>query len=97
MEACCNVDPIAVDVITINDDVADIDADPVGDLTIFGNAGISLHHSALNIDGEKHGIDDTAELHQCAITHKLDDPAPVFGGLRPDQFFAVGFELRKSA
>ena len=90
-----DVDAVAVDVVVLDDDFAVIDPNPVDDLTFVWNVGIALSHGFLDIDSKVDSVDDTTELHECAVTHELDHPAMMLSELRLDQFFAMDLKLRK--
>ena len=68
-----DVDAITVDVVALDDDVAEIDADPQG----HDRAGFGLGRRLLDGDGAGHGIDHAAELDEGPVAHQLDDPAIV--------------------
>jgi hypothetical protein len=53
-----DVDAVAVDVVTIRDHVAQIDADPEDDAFVFGSRSVAVDHCPLNLDGTAHRIDD---------------------------------------
>ncbi len=89
------VHAVAGDVLTIDDDFTEIDADPIPDLAHFWNACIARRHRLLNRDGDVDGADHAGELHQRAIDHQFDDAAVIFGGLGFNRFFAKRLELRK--
>lgn len=76
-----DVDPIAIDVITFDDDVTDVDTDTEGDPPIFGHVGVAFGYGPLDIDGEVDGSHDAAELHQSAVADQFDDAPVVRGGL----------------
>src|SRR5476649_1301081 len=50
----CHVDTVAKDVVTVDHNVADIDADAELDAAVGLNANVPLDHSALNINGAAH-------------------------------------------
>ena len=70
-----DVDPAAIEIATLDDDIAKIDADAQQDMPIGRQASIGPDHFLLQLDGTKYGIDRAGELEQDAITHDLDDPA----------------------
>ena len=84
-----HVDAVAVDVVVVADDVADIDADAKFDAPVRRHIGVALDHAALNVDGAAHGVDDADEFHQHAVAGRLDDTAAVLGDLGVDQFLAM--------
>ena len=91
------VNAVAKDVVAINDDVADIDANPELDLLARRRIGISFRHPALNIDGATNRIDRACELYQRAMARGLDDAAAILRDLWVDEGFAQGFECSESA
>ena len=88
---------ITEDVIPVDYDVADVEADAEFDALVRRNTGIALDHTALNVDGAAHGIDHADEFHQHSVTGRLDDPAAMFGDLGVDQFLAMRLELAQRA
>ena len=64
----------------IGDDIADIDADSITELRLFGEAGILVAQGQLHLDREADRVHHAGELHQCAIAHELDDAAVILGG-----------------
>ena len=84
-----HIDAIAVDIILVADDVADVDADAKFDATIGSYIGIAFGHAALNVDRVAHRVDDADEFHQHAVARGLDDTATVLGDLGIDQFLAM--------
>src|SRR4029079_13085225 len=84
-----DVDAIAEDVVVVDDDVADVDADAKRDPLLWRHAGVAIRHPALYVDRATHRIDDAGELEQQPVACRLDDAAAVFRNLRVDQFPAV--------
>jgi hypothetical protein len=70
-----NVDAIAEDVVVIDDDIADVDADPEIDPHCRGDVGVLRRHSALDFDRTARGVDRTRKLDQHAVAGGLDDAA----------------------
>lgn len=62
-----DVDAVAENIVVVDNDVADVDADAEPDPLLGRHAGIALGHAALNVDGAAHRIDDTRELEQQSI------------------------------
>ena len=92
-----DIDAVAKDVVAVNDDVANIDADAKVESLIGGNAFVALGHPALHVDGAAHRIDHAREFQQQAVTGRLDDAAVVFGDLGVDELPPVGFQRRQRA
>src|SRR4029453_3457243 len=72
-------DSVAKDVVAINNDVANVDADTKVDPLFGGHTGIAFGHAPLNIDGASYRINYTGKLQQQAIASSLYDSAAVFG------------------
>ncbi len=85
-------DGIAEDVVTVDDDIANVDAHAVGNAAVFGHLHVAPHYGALNVNSEENGIDSAAKLHQRAIAGQLYDAPVILGALRLDQLFPVPFE-----
>jgi hypothetical protein len=79
-----DVDTVAEDVFTIDDDVAEVNADPKLDSLICRHRDVAVGHAALHVDGTPHGVDHAGELEEQAVTHRLDDAAPMFCDLGVD-------------
>jgi hypothetical protein len=65
------------------------------DALIHGLAGVSLGHSALDIDGALDGVDDAGELGQKPVAHRLEDSAAVRRDRRLNEFDAVSLLPRR--
>ena len=62
-----HVHAIAEDVITVDDDVVDIDADAKLDPLLQWHVGIAFGHPALDIKSTAHRVHDAAKLSQQPI------------------------------
>ena len=91
------IDAVTEDVVSVDYDVADVNADAKFDALVRRNIGIALEHAALNVDGAAHGIDHADIFHQHPVTGRLDDPASVLGDLGVDELLAMRFELAQRA
>src|SRR5262249_28005854 len=97
LEPCRHVYAITKNIAAIDNDVANIDADSELNTLVDRHIRIPISHSALNINGAAHGVDDTDEFDQNSIARCFDDTASMFRDLWVYQFFAVSFEIVKSA
>ena len=88
-EAGGDVDAVAENVVAVDDDVADIDADPEHDPLVVRNLRVAPGHLALNIDRAGDRIDDTGEFDQHAVAGGLDDAPAVFGDAGIDDLPAM--------
>ena len=92
-----DVDPISIDVVSINDDVAEIDANAKPNSLCFRDALIVVGHSPLDRGGALDGVDHACELNQRAVTHELDDTTMELFYRRIDQFPTAGLQPRQRA
>jgi hypothetical protein len=79
------VDAVAENVVVVDDDVADMDADTKFDALGFGHAAIAVGHPTLNLGSAANRMHRAGESDQHAIAGRLDDTAPVLGNLRVDK------------
>ncbi len=97
LEAGRHVHAVAVDVLALDDDLAEIDADAEVDLAVVRDTGVARGHRLLNLDGRLDGLGDAVELGQESVAGGLDDAAAVFLDLRVDEFVAQRLEADQSA
>ena len=71
-DPCDDVDAVAVKVVVLHDDVAEIDADAQFDTVVRRDAGIPLRPRLLHRDRAAHGTDDARNFHQHAVAGGLD-------------------------
>jgi hypothetical protein len=76
-ETSRNVNAIAIEIITVNDNVSDVNADPKRDTLVVASIEICCGHRPLELDSRVERIDDAGELNQRAITNQLDEPTAV--------------------
>jgi hypothetical protein len=96
-EASGDVDPVAKDVVAIDDDVAEIDADTEFNAPFRRHTGIPLGDLPLHVDRTAHGVDDAGELNQKPVAGCFDDAAAMLDDPGIDQFAPDGFQCRKRA
>ena len=84
--------PVAVNVVIVDDDVAEIDPDAPIDAGIRRIAGATLGHPALPLDRASHRIDDAEEFDEQPVAGGVDGAAVVLGDGRVDQPGARRFE-----
>ena len=97
LQARGDVDAVAIDVVALDDDVAEIDADAKPDPLRFGRALVAIGHSALDHGSALDGIDDAGELDQRAVAHQLDHAAMEFLDRRVDQFATAALQSLERA
>ena len=91
-EARCDVHPIAKNIVVLNDDVPDIDADAQLDALVLRHGGIAFDHAPLDVDRTTGGIDRAGEFDQHAIACALDDAASVLCDLGVKEFAPMRVE-----
>ena len=89
LQARRDIDALAVTVIALDDDVAEVDADADIDAAIVGESLIALCHLPLHYDRALQGVDDTGELRQQPVAHQFEDVAVVLLDFRLEQLLAV--------
>src|ERR1700682_4258660 len=92
-----DIDAVAIDVVVVADDVADIDADAKLNALVGPNVGIALGHAALHLDRAAHRIDDAGEFHQYAVAGGFDNAAAVLLDLEVDEVAPDCLQRRQSA
>ena len=83
-----NVDAVAEDVVALDDDVADMNADAEADRIGAGAraANFALAELFLYLDGASNRVHRAGEFQQRTVAHELDDTAGMRGDRRIDQF-----------
>jgi hypothetical protein len=97
LEARGDVDATAVDIVALNDDVADVDADPEGDAPVVRHLDLALGDTLLDRGGAFDRIDHAPEFDQRAVAHQLDDAAVVLSDFRLDEVLAQRLQARVCA
>ncbi|HUL90270.1 MAG TPA: hypothetical protein VLU23_19070 [Pseudolabrys sp.] len=92
-----HIDAITKNVVTVDNDITDIDADAELDAFLGRDIGVAFDHAALDVDDAAHRVDDTSMLDEHAVAGGLDDPAPVLSDLGINEFLAMRFELAQRA
>ena len=87
-----DVHSIAIDVATVDDDIADVDADAEVDCLVLGYIAIAPAHIQLDKDRTRHGVDDAGELHEHTVAHELDDVAIVLCDLDVDEIAPMSLQ-----
>ena len=78
-----NVDPVAKDIVVVDDDISDMDADAVLDSDVLQDVGIQFRHYALDFNRATCGVDGAGKFGEYAVTRRLDDAASMggYGGI----------------
>ena len=86
-----DVDAITEDIVVIDDDVADVNADAKLDPLIVRDRSVLLGHAALDFNGTADRIYGAGKLDQHAVTGRLDDPAPIGAMVGSTRVFLTAF------
>jgi len=92
-----NIDAIAKDIVAINYNIADIDADAELDLLVRRQFSTARRHRALDVDGATNRINCAGELHQDAVASSLHDAPAMLRKLWVKDGFAESFECTEGA
>jgi hypothetical protein len=97
LKPCGDVHAIAVNVVIIDDDVAEVHANPKFDPLIDTYVGVPLTHAALHFNGAPYRVNHGRKLDQHAVPGRLDDPAPMFFDFRIDERLPMPLQLSECA
>ena len=92
-----DVHAIAVEIVAIDDQVAEVQADAEHDGGVLGLVPVGLGHGLLELDGGAQRIDGAGELDQRAVAGQLDQPAAMAGQHRLEPLLAMLPQPRKRA
>jgi hypothetical protein len=66
---------VTIDVVAINNDITNINADPELYPAVFGTAKIEFADLLLDLDRAGDSVHGARELHQRAVAHQFERPA----------------------
>jgi hypothetical protein len=77
LEPSGNIDAVAVDVLALDDHVAEVNADAKMHAARLGQRLVASRDVPLDLDGALHGLDNARELGEQIVARRVDDaPAP---------------------
>ncbi|MGY3425890.1 hypothetical protein ACVWZW_006394 [Bradyrhizobium sp. F1.13.4] len=85
LDARCDVDAVAVDVVRLHDDVTEVDANPVLDPGLLRKRGVAADEILLDDDAASDGLDRTVENRDEAIARRLHQTSIVLDDAGPDE------------
>src|SRR5262249_34316302 len=85
LQARCDIDAVAQDVVVLDDNVPQVDANAKPDTPLIGYVRLAVEHPTLHLDGAADRVDDAREFHEHAVAGILDDAPVIFLDLRIDQ------------
>src|SRR5580704_6629277 len=92
-----DVDAVAVEVVALDDHVAEIDADAQFDAVLRRDTRVPLGYRLLHRDRAAHRIDDAGKFPQQAVAGGFDDAAAVLGDFRIEKLAAQRLEAFERA
>jgi hypothetical protein len=96
-DPCGDVDAVAIEVVALNDHIAEIDADAQFDAAVRRRVRFPLGHRLLHFSCAAYRVDDAREFDEQTVTGGLDDAAPVLGDRRIEDLAAQRFEAFERA
>ncbi len=92
-----HIDAVAKNILAIDDDVANVDANPELYRIGLGPTGTVSPQLSLNFNGTGDGVHGAREFHQRAVSHQLDYATRMRGNRRVDQLTPQGVQPGKGA
>ena len=86
-----------MNVIVLDNDVAEVDADPEIKSEFRLHESVPLRLLLLDFDGATHGVDHAVEVDKNSVAHGLDQTAVMFDELRFEDFSQVALKTRSRA
>ena len=77
LDACRDVHPVAEQVSTLHDHVAQVDADAKPHPLVFGQVFVAGAQRRLDLGGAAHGLHGAGKLRQDGVARGIEDPAAV--------------------
>ena len=97
LKAHRNIDRITKDVVFVDDNITDVNADAELDPLVQRHIDILFGHAALNFVGTSHRVDHTGELNEGTVPCILDDTSVMFSNFRIEKRLSKRFQLRQRA
>jgi hypothetical protein len=97
LQACRHVYTVAIDIVAVEDDIADIDADAKLDSLLRFDLAVALGHAALDFYGAAQSADYAGELCQEPVASGLHDPPAMFRYFGIDEVAQMRFQPGKGA
>ena len=78
LKSCCDIDAVTKDVLTLDQNVSEINPDPIEHTPVLRNTVVALGHHRLHSYRAFDRIHHRRKLEQHAVSRGLDDPASIF-------------------
>ena len=72
LQARCDVNAVAQDIVPVDNDITDIDADTIVDASVIRLIRLALLHRILDVDSALNRIDRAGKLHQQSIARGFE-------------------------
>lgn len=92
-----DVHTITIEIVAIDDQVAEVQAESEHNGCLLGFVPVGLDHSLLELDCRPKGVHCTGKLGQSAVSGQLDQPAAVARQCRLEPLLAVLPQARQGA
>jgi hypothetical protein len=92
-----NIHAVTKDIIVLDDNITDVNADAKFDPLDLRYIDILLGHAALNFVGTSHGIDHAGELGNSAVPGILDDTSVMLSDFGIEKCSSKRFQSRQRA
>jgi hypothetical protein len=92
-----DVHGVAIEVLAVDDHVAEVDPDTEMDAPVVRNIGVALDHALLHLDRPTHRFDRAGKLNEDAVAGRLDDAAAAPGDAGVDQIAPARLEPSEGA
>ena len=92
-----DVDAVAKDIVVVDNDVADVDADAKLYPPVLWGVGIVLGHVALDFQSTSRRVHRAGELNESAVPGILDDASAMMSDFGIEKRLSKSFQLRQRA
>jgi len=97
LETHCNIDPVTKDIVLVDNDITDVNADAELDPLVLRRVDILFGHAALNFVGTSYRVDHAGELSNSAVPGILDDTSVMLSDFGIEKRLSKSFQLRQRA
>src|SRR5262244_1701425 len=97
LKARRDVDPVSINIVVIDDDIADINTYAELNSFLSWQLCSALNHGVLNVDSAAYRIHDAHKFDKHTVARRLHDTSTMLCNFWIDQFLPMGFELAQRA
>jgi hypothetical protein len=92
-----NIDPITKNIVLLDNNITNVNADAEFDPLVLRDVDILFSHAALNFVGTPHGVDHAGELSNSAVPSILDDTSAMLSDFGIEKRSSKRFQSRQRA